>query len=123
MKSNSRKPLSRRIEALRRTFTKSVPDNQDRLLQVAVKAMVSAWTREELEEVLKASERNTGYVLPRDLRIRWVTRLDKITLERFGKTFGSLLEAAQEGIGRRSSAVDEHQRIKVKERIPHAGAH
>ena len=71
-----------------------MPQESDFLLEIAITAMASAWTPDEIEEILAAAERRELDELPVDLRHRWAEHLDGISIQRFGKTFGDLLAVA-----------------------------
>ena len=94
MSHNNTKSLIRRVEALESTVRKTTPQKHDRLLAMALTAMVGAWTPDEVEQILVAAERSQLTNLPADLQRRWVRSLDRISMQRFGKTFGALLAAA-----------------------------
>ena len=93
MSHHSTKSLIRRVEALEGIVLKATPQKRDRLLAMAIAAMVGAWTPDEVEQILVATEQSQLTNLPADLRRRWVRSLDRISMQRFGKTFGALLAA------------------------------
>lgn len=86
--------LARRVEALESTTRKAMPQERDVRLEMAITAMASAWTSDEIEEILTAAEHRQLDELPVDLRRRWAEHVDRISIQRFGKPFGDLLAVA-----------------------------
>jgi hypothetical protein len=88
--SRPSRTLVRRIDALEAN-AKSAPQHRNPLLDLAVTAIASAWTPEEVEQMLAASERSQLKEIPADLRRRWVARLDCLSVEHFARPFRELL--------------------------------
>ena len=83
--------LVRRVEALESISRKAVPQKRNLLLEMSITAMALAWSPDEVEAILAAAERSNLDEIPPDLGRRWVQFLDRISRQRFGKTFGALL--------------------------------
>jgi hypothetical protein len=90
------KDLARRIQTLECRVRQSTPSKRNLLVDLAIRAMVSAWTRDEIEKVLAAAECQELDDLPAELRRRWVEDLDRIALANFGRTFAALLAVSPE---------------------------
>jgi hypothetical protein len=88
--SRPSRTLIRRIEGLE-AKAKSASPRRNPLVDLATTAMAVAWTPEEVERMLAASERSQLKELPADLRSRWVVHLDRLSVERFGRSFRELL--------------------------------
>jgi hypothetical protein len=88
------KDLTRRIKTLEDRAKQSTPSKRNLLLELSIRAMASAWTRDEIERILVAAECCQLEDLPADLGRRWADHLDRIALANFGKTFADLLPLA-----------------------------
>ena len=95
MKRIATKNLVRRVQTLEARDQNEKPKKRNLLLDLSVSAMASAWTPEEIEELLAAPERSElGELLP-GLRQRWAQRLDEISIKYFARNFAGLLALRQ----------------------------
>jgi hypothetical protein len=115
------KSLVRRIEALESTARKAAPQPRNQLLEMSITAMAGAWTPDEVEAMLAAAERSKLDELPAHLRRRWVRRLDCISLQRFGQTFGALLASTPSNT--KPPASPAHKSRQVNEKKGKEGLH
>jgi hypothetical protein len=91
MTRGAAKSLVRRVEALESKLRKTAPPEHNPLLEMAITAMIWAWTPEEVEQMLAAAERSQLDELPIRLGRRWARGLDSLSRQRFGTPFGTLL--------------------------------